>query len=348
MATWDATSTYFSGQGVMLLGDRDVLTGRGYNFLPVGNVSEVKLGIGTTSLEHKESQSGQRGTDLRLTTEIKSTLSMVMENFNPVNLAIALRGSTTPVTGATVTAETNILHFGRVSSLNKVGVSTVVARRGATVLTAYTNITTAWDYRVNAEAGSIMFNDGQQGQLLAGLTTLGTPAATTFVAISGSKMTVTFASVPAHVYVGGRMAIVLATGADAAFVNSKSWPITAITATTVEVELGVTGKTITGTGTTLCTFSGDTTIQFDYVSSQQVITDALTAAATEKYVRFEGLNTASNNKSTVVEVFRFLTDPLKELSLISDTVQQYSLEGSVLADSLQQTGSKYFKLTQTV
>jgi hypothetical protein len=49
----------------------------------------------------------------------------------------------------------------------------------------------------------------------------------------------------------------------------------------------------------------------------------------------------------VVEVFRFLTDPLKELSLISDTVQQFVLEGSVLADASKTTGSKFFKVLKT-
>ena len=60
-------------------------------------------------------------------------------------------------------------------------------------------------------------------------------------------------------------------------------------------------------------------------------------------MRFEGLNTAEENAPVLVEVFNFLTDPLKELSLISDSVQQFVLEGSVLADSTKTTGSKFFK-----
>jgi hypothetical protein len=156
-------------------------------------------------------------------------------------------------------------------------------------------------------------------------------------------MTVTFAATPSWATVGKKMAIVVATGADASFVNSKAFPIVAKTATTVTVELGVSGKVVTGTASTLAVFDGDSTIQVDYTSSQHTVVDSLTTAASEKYMRFEGLNTANSNKSVVVEVFRFLTDPLKELALISDTVQQFTIEGTVLLDATQLTGSKYFR-----
>lgn len=69
---------------------------------------------------------------------------------------------------------------------------------------------------------------------------------------------------------------------------------------------------------------------------------ALTEGVAEMAMRFEGLNTAEDNEPVVVEVFKFATDPLKELSLISDNFQQFVLEGSVLADSTKTTGSKFF------
>lgn len=341
---WETQSTYYSGQGVVLLGDRDVVTGKGYGFIPVGNVSELKVSVKTSTIEHKESQSGARGIDLRLTTEINSTCSMKLDSFNPTNLATALRGAYSTVAGATVTAESNILYMGAVARLSKVGVSAVVARRGATVLTPYSTATAPWDYRVNSDAGSVMFNDGQGGALIDKLTTLGTALSTPFASVSGSKLTLTFAATPAGATVGKKAAVAVFTGADAAFVNSKAFVITAKTATTLELELGATGKTLVGAGTTLVTVDGDATIEFDYTSSQAVVVDALTQAATEKYLLFEGLNTANGNKAVIVEVFRFLTDPLKELSLISDKVQEYDLEGTVLLDALQ-TGSKYFRQT---
>jgi hypothetical protein len=72
------------------------------------------------------------------------------------------------------------------------------------------------------------------------------------------------------------------------------------------------------------------------------LVDALNKPLQEKFVRFEGLNTADSNKPVVIEVFRFSTDPLKELGLISSDIQKFTLDGTILSDSLQ-TGSKYFR-----
>jgi hypothetical protein len=65
-------------------------------------------------------------------------------------------------------------------------------------------------------------------------------------------------------------------------------------------------------------------ITVDYTYATQYLTDAMTLGLTDLYLRFEGLNTADTNAPVVVEVFKFNTDPLKELALISDAVQQFS------------------------
>lgn len=259
--TWMTESTYFSGQGVVLLGDRDPVTGKGSNFIPVGNVSDLKVSVATSVVEHKESQSGARGIDLRLTTEVKANLSMVMESFNAVNLGIALRGAATTTVAGTVTAEAAKFATGMVHPLSRLGVTNVVVKKGVTTLVEYVAGTATaadgqWDYKLNAAAGSLMY------------------------------------------------------------------------ATTPKTALLVTGDGLA--------------IDFDYAAQKTV--DALTEAASEKYVRFEGLNTADDNKAVVVEAFRFLTDPLKELSLISDTVQKFTLDGTILMDAIQ-SGSKYFRST---
>lgn len=257
---WETQSTYFSGQGIVLLGDRQT-TGKGTNFVPVGNVADLKIDIATSVIEHKESQSGARGIDLRLTTEVKANMTMTMENFIPENLAIALRGSATTKAGASVTAEAGKVALGMVMPLANIGVTAVVVKKVAAVLVLYvagtsTAVDGEWDYKLNADAGSIMW-----------------------------------AAVPK------------------------------------------TAGLITGD-----------TIIVDYTYAAQKVVDALTAAASEKYMRFEGLNTADGNSPVIVEVFRFLTDPLKEMSLISATVQQFALTGTILLDAVQ-PGSKYFKQT---
>jgi hypothetical protein len=260
--SWDTTDHYYSGQGVVLLAQRDT-AGNPKGFTPVGNVSDLKLSVAVSTLEHKESKTGQRATDLRLTTETKCSLSMTVENFIAANLADALRGTSTTVAAGTASSETLKFYTGKITALAKAKVSTVSVATTDVVpvtLTAYVDDVTDWDYRVNPEAGSILINP-----------------------------------------------------------NTATWD----------------GLTTIGTG--------GIDLQVTYDSAAQFRVDALTEGAKELYMRFEGLNTADGNSPVVVEVFKFLVDPLKELALISDSVQQFVLEGSVLADATKVTGSKFFK-----
>ncbi len=53
----------------------------------------------------------------------------------------------------------------------------------------------------------------------------------------------------------------------------------------------------------------------------------------EKFLRFEGYNTAYGNEKWLVELYRVVFDPLKDLSLISDDLNKFELEGSLLVDT---------------
>lgn len=261
--SFDTVNHYYSGQGVVLLAERDA-AGNPKGFSPVGNVSDLKLTLAVSTVEHKESTSGQRATDLRLTTETKCSLSMTMENFIASSLADALRGEDTVVASGVVTDETITGYVGKITSLGHLKVSDVViATTGGTpkTLTAYPGTGGKWDYQLNAEAGSFLLN----------------PTAANY-----DKLLVTD------------------------FTNGKI------------------------------------TLTVDYTYAAQVRVDALTTGAKELWMRFEGLNTAEDNSPVVIDVFRFLTDPMKELALISDTVQTFTLEGSMLADATKTSGSKFF------
>lgn len=259
---WQKKSNYYSGQGVILLGDLDA-NGNGVNFIPVGNVSDLTVDIATSVTEHKESQSGARGIDLRLTTEVKANLSMTLESFDADNMALALRGGSTNVAGSTVTGVAGKVALGMIMALKHIGVSALTIKKGATTLIEFVAGTATaadgqWDYKVNADSGSIMW-----------------------------------AKVP-------------------------------------KTAALVTGDDVTS----------------DYTFASQVRVDALTTAAQEKYVRFEGLNTADDNKPVVVEVFRFLTDPLKKLDLIGNAVGQMPISGSILQDANKAApDSQYFRET---
>lgn len=249
MAKWDAVDHYYSGQGVVMLANRDI-QGNPMGFVPIGNVPDLKITVSTSVLEHQEAHTGQRGTDLRLTTETKCALSMTLENFIADNLALVSRGQATKVVAGSATGEAITAYLGKVVSLAHIQVSSVVVSDGVTPLVAGT------DYFVNDSAGSIKFAD-----------------------------------------------------------------------------------TITGV------LDGDV-LDVDYSFAEQQVVDALTQGTKEMYMRFEGLNTAEGNTPVVIEVFKFSTDPFKELSLIGTTIQSFVLEGSVLADSLHSLGSLYFTVTK--
>lgn len=332
---WENTNYYFSGQGVVLLGDRDS-NGNPAGLVEVGNVSSLKIAVATSVLEHKESQTGQRAIDLRLTTETKANMSMVLENFNARNLSEALRGTMSSLAGAAVVAEPITGYWGKITPLSHMKVSAVAVKRGATTLTAYVNDSTAYDYKLNTDGGSIKLNDGAATALTANATTGGlVPTAVTVGA--STSITVT---APAIV-VGQYVAVSGFAGADAALLNNKAHRVLTNSGTVITVATDTSGKTIT-VGTPLLVADGGA-LTVDYTYTSQFLVDALTVGAPEKWMRFEGLNTADNNAPVVVDIFRFLTDPLKELLLIGDTVNNFTLDGNVLADGGRSSGSKFFR-----
>lgn len=345
MSTWDGGNYYYSGQGVLLIGKRTSL-GKPQGLIPVGNVSNLKIAIAQSNLEHKESQSGQRLIDLRLTTETNGSVAAVLESINSVNLKLSLRADRTDKLAGTVSTENIAGYLGAVSPLKYAKVTITNVKRAAQALTAWVNDQTTWDYKVNTDAGSLLFNDGS----VIGVDKLTTGGADPTAFAVGNPTTVTVA-VPSYVAVGDKFMLTGAAGADAALVNSKAFEILSLigpvgAATGITINVDTTGKTITVAGAELTFFDGQP-LTCDYTFAGQKIIDALTqpSNASERWLRFEGLNTADGNNPVVIDIFRVQLDAAKELDLISDALQSLTLEGSLLYDSLQATGSKWFKET---
>jgi hypothetical protein len=82
---------YLRGQGKFYIGTRDAL-GNPQALRWVGNVPELKLGLETENLEHKESSSGQSLTDLKIPKGKSTSVNFTLEDFNKDNLAMALYG----------------------------------------------------------------------------------------------------------------------------------------------------------------------------------------------------------------------------------------------------------------
>ncbi|ATS92314.1 hypothetical protein DLP05_015 [Stenotrophomonas phage vB_SmaS_DLP_5] len=232
---------YFSGQGKVYIAERDSVTGRPGAFRFVGNVPELRISMSVDNLEHKESMSGSRLTDLRITREKTCELAFTLEDFSVENLSLGMYGATTELSGATVTAEPLPagLKAGDYVRLDNPNVSSLVVKDGsATPVT----LVEGTDYRVESAAfGTI--------QILTALT-------------------------------------------------GKTQPLTAAYTSTTG------GKSV----------------------------NMFSAPSKERWIRFEGLNTADENKPVLVELYRTTLDPMSELSLISDDLLKLELSGAVLYD----------------
>ncbi len=332
MSTWDGNNYYYSGQGVVLLGKRGP-DGKPLGLVAVGNVSALSVNIETTVSEHKESQTGARGIDKRLTTETKAGLTMTMESFTPENLRIALRASTVIKKGASVVAEALKGYIGKVTAFANMKVSAVALTQGVTPLIVYTNDSTPWDYKLNADAGSILLNDGS-----------GAPYSAAGVSVTSATIGATTTIVVANTLVAGQSVHLYGfTGTGASLVNNKTFTVVSATGANFVIAVDTTALTLTTTTAKAVFDALSLTVNYTYADQSQV--QALTEGSEDLYMRFEGLNTAENNEPVVVEIFKFSTDPLQQLALIGDEIQQFELEGNVLADPLQTTGSKFFRQT---
>lgn len=332
MSNWISDTKYYSGQGVVLLSERKA-DGKPKGFFPVGNCPALAIKLSTSVKDHHESMTGTRGIDARLTTETKCNLSLTLEQFDAQNLALASRGSYTTVPAATITAESIPFYFGRIFPLDNLKVSDVVVKHSSTSLTPYVDDETPWDYQLNEETGSLKFNTYTTSDALK---TVGLAISSITV---GTTTTITTAGNPI-LDVGSTVIVSGATGTDAAFFNVPQTVVSS-TDTTIVTSLVSTGKVVVVTSAKVL-FEGSSA-SVDYSHATQYRVEGLTTGVKEFFVRFEGLNTADENKPVVVEVFRMQSDPFKELALIGEDFQKFELEGMAMFDSTRTTGSKFFR-----
>lgn len=95
---------YFSGQGRVYLAQRDT-TGNPLSLRWVGNVPDLKISLNVETIEHKESYSGQRLTDLQIIKSKDGEFSCTLEEISSENLELSLFGQTSQVNSGSVTGE---------------------------------------------------------------------------------------------------------------------------------------------------------------------------------------------------------------------------------------------------
>jgi hypothetical protein len=146
------TKHYYSGQGSLMIAERDATTGKPKGFLKLGNIPELTLDIEIDKFEHKESESGNRALDLTFPKEKKGKFKFKLESLSLENLAVGLYGATTTVAGANVASEIVTAYSGKIVALAHPDVSAVVVKDEATGLITYV---AGDDYILNAKHGSL-------------------------------------------------------------------------------------------------------------------------------------------------------------------------------------------------
>lgn len=154
---------YFSGQGKVFIAARDV-NGKPGNLRWLGNVPALSVALTVTKLEHKESYSGQRLTDLVLVTEKKAALNMTLEDYDPSNLALVLQSSVVTQATAAVTGEilptVDSDDFDNASALQPIRLMTAKQGIGTVVLKDSTvspkTLVQGTNYRVLSAAGGMI------------------------------------------------------------------------------------------------------------------------------------------------------------------------------------------------
>jgi hypothetical protein len=230
---------YFSGQGRVYIAQRDT-NGNPLALRWVGNVPDLKVTLNIDTLEHKESYSGQRLTDLQLIRGKDGEFSCTLEEISVENLELSLFGVTTSVTSGNVTGET--LPTGIVA--------------GETRLLA------------NQFVSSVVIKDS-----------------------SGTPKTLPSAQYTVHANQGAITFVDITTGGP---------------------------------------YTQPFKVDYSYGGAKR--TAMFRSAQPEVWVRFDGVNLANSNSPVIVDLYRVVINPTKDLSLIGEDLQRFELSGRVLAD----------------
>lgn len=127
------TSKYYSGQGRCMMAERDPLNGLPKGLLPIGNVPALTIGIAETTEDHKESWSGSRAVDDTTVTETVVNVTITMESFDPVNLALGLKGTSTLEAAAVAPVSALVkLYKGKWTALPHVNIAALAVGTGGT------------------------------------------------------------------------------------------------------------------------------------------------------------------------------------------------------------------------
>ena len=88
-------------------------------------------------------------------------------------------------------------------------------------------------------------------------------------------------------------------------------------------------------------FADGDSLRANYTSAAERRSTAFTQLNTYKYLRFDGLNRASDGKPVVIEVYKARFDPAEMLDIINEEFAEYVLNGMALYDACHADNTAY-------
>lgn len=344
-------SKYYSGQGMVLISDRDSL-GRPTGFEHIGNICDLSLSIEVTEFEHKECVTGQRAIDLSLITETDVSVEMVVESLTAKNLESALFGTVTSIIAGSVASLIERGQVGKTIITDHLNISAITltsaARATATFSTIVADNTLTVDGTVYkavvtpsvTDEFALGANDAAAAINLVAVVN-GTTGRTHEARIGTSSNIVEFLALN-PVTAANTLTFVENTTSSTIVVSSATLLGSAAGVEDTDFTINDTGGSITIIATSTIFATGISSMELAYTHSAHEQVDALTTGKQEKWLRFEGLNTARGNKPVIVDIFKFAPNPLAEQQLINEEITQLTITGKALADSLRPTGTSQF------
>lgn len=346
-------SKYYSGQGVVLISDRDSL-GRPTGFEHIGNICDLSLSIEVTEFEHKECVTGQRAIDLSLITETDVTVEMVVESLTAKNLESALFGTVTSVIAGSVASLIERGQIGKTIITDHLNISAITltsAARGTatfSTIVADDSVTVDGTEYIAKVAPSLTdefalgASDADAAANLVAV--VNANAARTHEARIGTSSNIVEFLTLSPVADGNTMTFVENTTGSTIVVSGATLLGSAAGVEDTDFTINDTGGSITIIDSSTIFATGISSMEIAYSHSAHEQVDALTVGKTDKWLRFEGLNTARSNKPVIVDIFKFSPNPLAEQELINEEITQITITGKALSDELRPTGtSKFFR-----
>jgi len=144
------TTEYFAGQGKVYVAPRAKAGAINGGWTELGDTSRLEITTNQTFNDIYESCSGTRSIVAHYVTQTDWAFAVDAKSFSKENIARALYGTASAVTGATAPTETlTVYGLNQIAPLKHPGVSAVTVKDGVTTLTVNT------DYTIDAANGTI-------------------------------------------------------------------------------------------------------------------------------------------------------------------------------------------------